>query len=512
MSDVLDHAALGRWQREPVSFIEEVLRNPKTGRPFELLDAQRQFFAHCWRTGPDGRLLYPEQCIGMIKKTGKTGTAAMHVLTTTLVFGGRYAEAYVVANDLEQAQGRVFAAIRQICESSPLLRREAEITQSRVTFPQTGAVIQAIGSDYASAAGAHPVISSFDELWGYTSERSRRLFDELVPVPTQPISCRLTTTHAGYENESVLLEEMHKRGRALPEVAPGLHAGEHLLFFWSHTPIAPWQGDAWLAEMRRSLRPNQYLRMIENRFVTTETSFIDMDWWDGCVDPQAAPLMISRSLPVWVGLDASVKRDSTAIVGVTWDRAANKARLVFHRVFQPSASEPLDFEWAIERTVRECCSHFSVRGVHYDPYQMAAVAQRLQRAGVPMREYPQTVANLTAAGSNLYELIKARSIIVYPDDTLRLAISRAIAVETPRGWRIAKTTAAHKIDVVVALAMAAHVCVEGQAKAPLVIPPGLVAKIRARPPYVRPLGDRGGFRGVPGSIGERRYYQRAHRR
>jgi len=30
----------------------------------------------------------------MIKKTGKTGTAAMHVLTTLLVFGGRYGEAY----------------------------------------------------------------------------------------------------------------------------------------------------------------------------------------------------------------------------------------------------------------------------------------------------------------------------------------------------------------------------------------------------------------------------------
>jgi hypothetical protein len=38
-------------------------------------------------------------------KTGKTGTAAMHVLTTTLVYGGCYAEGYCVANDFEQAQG-----------------------------------------------------------------------------------------------------------------------------------------------------------------------------------------------------------------------------------------------------------------------------------------------------------------------------------------------------------------------------------------------------------------------
>ena len=104
--------ALARWRREPISFIEQVLRNPETGRPFELLDAQRQFFAHAWRTTDDGRLLYPEQCYGAIKKSGKTATAAMHLLATTLLYGGRFAEGYAIANDLEQAQGRVFQAVR----------------------------------------------------------------------------------------------------------------------------------------------------------------------------------------------------------------------------------------------------------------------------------------------------------------------------------------------------------------------------------------------------------------
>ena len=37
---------------------------------------------------------------------------------------------------------------------------------------------------------------------------------------------------------------------------------------------------------------------------------------------------------------------------------------------------------------------------------------------------------------------------------MRLAVSRCVALETSRGWRIAKEKASHKIDVVVALAMA----------------------------------------------------------
>jgi hypothetical protein len=36
-----------------------------------------------------------------------------------------------------------------------------------------------------------------------------------------------------------------------------------------------------------------------------------------------------------------------------------------------------------------------------------------------------------------------------------LAVSRYVALETSRGWRIAKEKVSHKIDVVVALAMAA---------------------------------------------------------
>src|SRR5262249_7449018 len=98
---------------------------------------------------------------------------------------------------------------------------------------------------------------------------------------------------------------------------------------------------------------------------------------------------------------------------------------------------------------------FDVRAVLFDPYQMQASAQRLRGRGVPMREFPQSIPNLTEASQNLYELIRSRNLIVYPDADLRLAVSRAVAIEGSRGWKIAKEKASHKIDVVVALGMAA---------------------------------------------------------
>jgi phage terminase large subunit-like protein len=460
MSAQLTPTRLNRWRAAPVTFIEEVLHDPESGEPYKLLPAERRFLKYAFKTDRHGRLLYPEQLYACPKKSGKTAFAALHALTTALLFGGHFPEVICAANDFDQAQGRVFEAIKRVIECSPALKTEAKIAADKIVFPAVGATIIAIASDYAGAAGGNPSISVFDELWAYTSERSRRLWDELVPPPTRKIACRLCVSYAGFEGESTLLEELCKRGLQQPEVSPGLFAGDGLLMFWSHEPIAPWQTPQWIEQMRRSLRPNQFLRMIENRFVTTENTFVDLDWWDACTDPTLTPVLADKELPVWLGVDASVKRDTTAIVAVTFDAKAQRVRLIAHRIFQPTSAQPLDFEATIEATVKEYCRRFAVRGVYYDPYQMAAVAQRLQTANVPMREFPQTVANLTAMGSRLYELIKGARITVYKDDALRLAVSRTVAKETPRGLQLTKEKQSHKIDVVIALAMAALHAVE----------------------------------------------------
>ena len=63
-------------------------------------------------------------------------------------------------------------------------------------------------------------------------------------------------------------------------------------------------------------------------------------------------------------------------------------------------------------------------------------------------------------GSNLYELIKGGNVVLYPDAVIKLALNRAVAKETPRGWKITKEKQSHKIDIVIAMAMAALAAVE----------------------------------------------------
>jgi phage terminase large subunit-like protein len=217
--------------------------------------------------------------------------------------------------------------------------------------------------------------------------------------------------------------------------------------------------------MRRSLRPSAYARMVLNEFASSESAFVDLSAWDACVLPSLAPLREDKRLHIWVGVDASVKRDSTALVACTYNKRAKCVRLVAHRTFMPTPQDPIDFEATVEATILDWRERFVLRKVYFDPFQMVSVAQRLRRAGgVKIEEFAQTVPNLTAATQNLYDLIQSRSIALYPDAPMRLAISRAIMHESSRGWRLDKLKQAHKIDTVVALSIAALAAVRSQSE------------------------------------------------
>jgi phage terminase large subunit-like protein len=438
---------------DPVALVAELLRDPDTGRPFVLYDAQVDFLRRAFTLTSDGRLPYPELVFSAPKKSGKTTLAAIAALVVKILTG-RNAAVHCVANDFEQAASRVFKQVARIVEASPVLAREAKVFATRINFAD-GSIIQADAADYAGGAGGWPSLAIFDELWAYSSEAAHRLWDEMVPIPTRKISARMTVTYAGFVGESALLEKLYQRGLIGKESAADLYEQAGMLMYWTHRPPAPWQTPEWLDQMRQQLRPSAYSRMIENQFVGNTAEFIATADWDRCVVPDARPVLAHPQLRVHVGVDASVKRDHTAIVAVTYDRASRRVALVHHRIFKPTPADPIDFDGTVVATLRDLRRRFAVASVQYDPYQLVSVAQRLAAEGIPMREFSQTVPNLTEASTNLFDLIKHQNLIAYPDEDLRRAVSQAVAVETSRGWRIAKEKASHKIDVLVALAMAA---------------------------------------------------------
>ena len=286
--------------RDPIGFIEQVLIDPETGKPFVLYTEQKTFLRNAFETDDEGRMRYSELCFSGGKKSGKTGLAAMIVIYVSVVLAGAGGEINCLANDLEQSQSRVFKAVVQILQASPALRDSVDVTANKIVFRSTGTVITALASDYQGFAGGNPTLNVYDELAYFNSESSRRLWDEGVPSPARRISFRLSVSTAGFDGEPSPLRDLYDRAMEKgTEVAPDLRIHENALVYWTHSARAPWQSARWIDEMQRTYaaRPAQCKRLIQNEWVASESTFIDLEQWDRCVDPNLQPLMAKSGLP-----------------------------------------------------------------------------------------------------------------------------------------------------------------------------------------------------------------------
>ena len=453
---------LDHYRTDPVAFIDDLVRFNELGKPFRLLDHQREILRLAFPFDGDGRLSYDTIIYSCIKKSGKTTINAAVTLWWAWTQEAPN-EILIIANDLEQSIGRVFKAMAGIIRHNPELVRSAEV-QARQILLSNGTTITAIASEYAGAAGSNHGLTSWDELWGYSSETSRRLWEELTPVPTRRNSIRFITTYAGWENESDLLSDLYKQGVG-EEEHPGAQ-GEHihpnlpvyvnrearLFVYWDHQPRMPWQTPAYYESQKRNLRSGTYLRLHENRWASAESAFITPELWDPCVDQVLSPLLPTREHPLFVGVDAGIKHDTAAVVGVRWD--GDKLALVDHRIWRPSPAEPLDLETTIEEYLRELHGGYLVKEILCDPYQLHRSITTLKEAGLKIREFPQTIGNTTLMGQTLFDLLNGKNLKLYPAENLRQQALNTVAVENPRGWRIAKEKASKKIDAIVALAIA----------------------------------------------------------
>lgn len=450
------------WAESPYGWIDI------GGKPIALATWQRACLA-AWETH---RETISTLAISNLKKTGKTALNAILLAWRWLALPGEH---FAVGNDLDQSSSRQFGMIGDMVTRHPYLARNTTVTGRTITFIPTGSTIKALAADAAGNAGANHLTVSHTESWGIVYEQGIRSWEELTPPPGRFYglpALRIADSYAGFEGESNTWHNTVDRGLAGDRVSdewPIYKAGGLLLFHAIGEDAqarcfrgTPDEAAAYYAEQRSALRPSAFLRLHENGRATGSESFIDLEWWDRCVDVNYHPALPMRDNPetIFCGLDAALKHDSAAIVACRFDSLQRKVKLAKHRIWYPDG-EMLDLDHTLGDHLRELHRDYRLGAVYFDPWQMQALAQQLQREGIPMIEYPQTVPNLTRAGQNLYDLLKDGNLIAYETEDLRRQISHAVAVQTARGWRIAKEKSALKIDAVVALAMAALATIEG---------------------------------------------------
>ncbi len=201
-------------------FADNAFFVPETSTPIHLEPVQRSILT-CFLDLPFAAKMgcpsgFQNLIYSTVKKSGKTTIAAL-IARWISERWGKMNEIYVVANDLEQARGRVYDKVLKSIQLDPRYDRRQDalpgiwdVVQREARHIPTGSILRALSGDYRGEAGSNPTATFWSELWGYTHEASQRLWDELTPVPTRPRSIRMVETYSGFEGESLLLIDLYE--------------------------------------------------------------------------------------------------------------------------------------------------------------------------------------------------------------------------------------------------------------------------------------------------------------
>ncbi|MBA7521970.1 hypothetical protein ES705_14082 [subsurface metagenome] len=395
----------------------------------------------------DSNKIYHLAVIGLTKKDGKSTLASLIALHK-LMFGPDFSEIYILANDLEQAQATVFSKIIRAIELNQRLLMRLNVTQDTISYETKGSFIKVLPSEYAGSFGTGASLVIYDELWAYESERARRLFEAFTENPTRPDFLTLVVSHAGYSKESLLYD--------LYKIGIGPDRPKDYFFLWSNKNLASWKTKEFLDRQRNrpGMRPNVYRRLYKNEWTEAGERFITSQEYNRCVNLELRPTLPDKKLMVWVGVDASVSGDTSAVSVVT-KTLENKIRLIGYRIWKPNRKNKMNLERTIGDYLRELCQGYLVIKIMYDPYQLHSLMTNLSEEGLPVEELPQTLKNTSSFSLMLYEAIHFGNFEVFPDDNLIYYFTNAGIKENPQGFRLIKRSG-KKIDIVVATGMATY--------------------------------------------------------
>lgn len=152
---------------------------PETGMPVVLEPLQTCLLPYILNPNSLPPFGFTEILWTSVKKSAKTATAGVVARYCAETWGFKQ-EIYVLANDEEQAKGRIYQSIKNSIELDPRFDRKTRILtdefgrqtwrviEDGLTYLPTGSTINVVNIDYRGSAGGNPSASFWSELWGYT--------------------------------------------------------------------------------------------------------------------------------------------------------------------------------------------------------------------------------------------------------------------------------------------------------------------------------------------------------
>lgn len=482
------------------AWIEATCRHTKgrafAGRPVIFEPFQSEFIDELFLRDAKTHLpVYSSALWGLPTKNGKSTSASTLAIDGLAGPWADYSpEVYVAAMSRRQA-GVIGETVAAMIKGGPLARYlDVQTHLIRRPAPKDDpadiGIFRALAAEAGAVHGVSPSRTIYDELGQAKNQELLAALEKSTGAREDALT--LTITHWGIERHGPL-GGIYDRALALPDVRVRYTDGVESVVWardrengflmawhgilddhrdrvddpavWKACNPASWITEDFLRKQRgkASMREADFIRYHLNGAVTELNAWLPGGLWQQLADPK---LVLERGADAWLGVDAAVKHDSSALViDVPVRVTLTPAGLIV-----PHGSAPGEGRWLhqleaiifepgdhgtgmiemLEITIRRVCKLYRVRAVAYDPWRFHRSAIELESEGIPMVEFPQNHERMVPASQRFYELANEHLLRHDGSRDFALHVTNATVRETARGWRIDKAKARHKIDAAVA--------------------------------------------------------------
>lgn len=463
------------------------------GQQVQLLGWEKAFIRRLFLVhGGNGRRWYRWALLGIPKKNGKTELAAW--LGLYFLIGDEEPTPYVgVGASADHQADLAFSAVKRCAEWSPTLHSVVKAYDKTIEVPSIPAA-KMVRLTKSGGTNDGPNWSAL-------------IIDELHEVPRdfwtvttngiggrlQPMVLQITT--AGFDLETVCGEQYELGLRLVDdwEIDP------RYLFWWYQPEdefcdykdpeiwrdVNPSWGatlpepELYLTDQVRKKKEAEFRRYFLNQWTLAEDVWLGQGMWDMCEDEDR---QLDPDLPLFVGIDGALKRDSMAITalqpqadgvdvvrGWVWQNPYPPGHTGRDR-WKLNLQEPMKRLRKLRKRFPEPAmmddDDFPIEGpaFGYDPFAMELLASNLEDEGLNMVTVGQTDQRMCPAAERLYERIVTQKLAHNGDAVMKRQVHSAVMKVKERGWRLSRPEGTRKnIDAAISMAMAAYLALVTEA-------------------------------------------------
>lgn len=428
--------------------ITEYLKDPQKFR-FEhrILDNGKKY-GDCYDDWQEDKIFKPISqnqfnYIELARGHDKTGSLAWLALESVVKFQPEQ-NIIIAACDKDQAKILLDSAKAYI-RRAPNILGGFEVRNYEIIAPSKNSVIQVISSDAPSSYGHKPTMIIFDELNNFSK---RDLFDSLITSSGKIPGCKvIVITNAG-SSLSDWRWEFREHCRK----------SKDWYFYSADGCIASWISNEWIEQMRRTLPPFVFQRLIENKWTTGEGRFLTREEIFACRDDNLKQRLAGEDTQYIYSLDLGIKKDRTCAIIAHRDAVNDLIVVDSVNSWEGSADNPVTIA-DVEEHIEDSFRRFNITKILCDPWQAYNSIQSLRAKGFPIDEFKFSTSNLERLSNTLFSVFRNKQIKFYPHNELEKELQEIKVIEKSYGWRIDHESGKFS-DHVIALGIAVIGCID----------------------------------------------------